>query len=245
MAYPIKNDQNNILSSNAVNIKNLTKKFNETIVLNDIHLSIPAGKFTVLLGPSGSGKTTLLRILADLEDATSGVVEKQGEQAVIFQESRLLPWKKVWQNVMIGLDNPDNKEKALHILQEVNLEHRSDAWPRTLSGGEAQRVGIARALVREPAFLMLDEPFAALDALTKIQMRKLIVNLWNKHNCAVLLISHDIDDALLMADHVVVLNQGKISFSLDIPWDRANRRQNPYFEQYRLQLLSALGVKEN
>ncbi|EHD13139.1 aliphatic sulfonate ABC transporter ATP-binding protein [Commensalibacter intestini A911] len=99
--------------------------------------------------------------------------------------------------------------------------------------------------MREPAFLMLDEPFAALDALTKIQMRKLVIDLWRKHHCAVLLISHDIDDALLMADQVVVLNKGSISYSLDIPWDRAKRRQHPEFEQYRLQLLSALGVQEN
>lgn len=244
MSYRAENYPIDVLSSNAVHIQNLTKKFNETTVLNDIHLSIPAGQFTVLLGPSGSGKTTLLRILADLEDATSGLIEKHEKQAVIFQESRLLPWKKVWQNVVIGLNVPNAKETSLKILQEVNLEHRADAWPRTLSGGEAQRVGIARALIREPAFLMLDEPFAALDALTKIQMRKLIIDLWKKHNCAVLLISHDIDDALLMADRVIVLNQGKISYSLDIPWDRANRRNHPDFEQYRLQLLSTLGVQE-
>lgn len=245
MLQSVENNKGDIFSSSAVHIKHLTKIFNDVAVLDDIHLSIPAGQFTVLLGPSGSGKTTLLRILADLEEATTGVVEKQGEQAIIFQESRLLPWKKVWQNVVIGLDTPNNKEKALQILQEVNLEHRADAWPRTLSGGEAQRVGIARALVREPAFLMLDEPFADLDALTKIQMRKLVIDLWRKHHCAVLLISHDIDDALLMADQVVVLNQGSISYSLDIPWDRAKRRQHPEFEQYRLQLLSALGVQEN
>ncbi|MDI2113841.1 ABC transporter ATP-binding protein [Commensalibacter nepenthis] len=244
MNYRAKNYSTDILTSNAVYIKNLTKKFNEITVLNNIHLSIPVGQFTVLLGPSGSGKTTLLRILADLDNATSGFIEKPEKQAVIFQESRLLPWKKVWQNVVIGLDIPNAKEVSLKILREVNLEHRADAWPRTLSGGEAQRVGIARALIREPAFLMLDEPFAALDALTKIQMRKLIIDLWKKHNCAVLLISHDIDDALLMADHVIVLNKGTINYNLDIPWNRENRRNHPEFEQYRLQLLSTLGVQE-
>jgi sulfonate transport system ATP-binding protein len=130
-----------------------------------------------ILGRSGSGKTTLLRVLAGLEIAAAGSVDIPIQSAVVFQEPRLLPWKPVWENVALGLHS-NARNRAREALREVSLSHRENAWPLTLSGGEAQRAGLARALVREPRFLLLDEPFAAIDALTRLKMHDLVLELW-------------------------------------------------------------------
>ncbi|GBQ63521.1 aliphatic sulfonate ABC transporter ATP-binding protein [Ameyamaea chiangmaiensis NBRC 103196] len=229
----------------AVIVEGLTKRFgNGPAVLDRLDLAIAPGEFVALLGHSGSGKSTLLRTLCGLDDVTEGTVSRPSEVSVVFQESRLLPWKRVWQNVVLGQDGADRRARAEAVLREVGLGHRIDAWPLTLSGGEAQRAALARALVREPAFLLLDEPFAALDALTRLKMQQLVSDLWVRHRCAVLLVTHDVDEALLLADRAVVLERGRIRTDLPITLDRPRRHADPTFERLRATLLESLGVHD-
>ena len=228
----------------AIRIEGLTRRFGGPAVLDGLDLSIGRGEFVALLGRSGSGKTTLLRTLARLDPVEDGVVVVPRSVSVVFQESRLLPWRKVWQNVALGLDGADARARAVAALEEVGLGHRLDAWPLTLSGGEAQRVGIARALVREPEFLLLDEPFASLDALTRLRMQVMVAALWQKHHCAVLLVTHDVDEALLLGDRAVVLDRGRIRSDLPIDLARPRRHDEPGFAAARRTLLTALDVDE-
>ena len=229
-----------------VRITNLSRQFSGgPPVLDHLSLTIPAGEFVVLLGRSGSGKSTLLRTLAGLDPVECGEVLRPGAVSVVFQESRLLPWRRVWQNVVLGQKGLATKKRALSVLAEVGLEHRVEAWPLTLSGGEAQRVALARALVRDPSFLMLDEPFAALDALSRIQMQALVLTLWRKHQCTTLLVTHDVDEALILADRVLVLENGRIKIDLPVPLSRPRRHADPVFEGLRCELLHALGVHDS
>jgi sulfonate transport system ATP-binding protein len=197
-----------------------------------------------LLGRSGSGKSTLLRTLAGLDEAPAGTVTVPAERAVVFQEPRLIPWKKVWANVALGLRTPDARERAVAALSEVGLSHRLEAWPLTLSGGEAQRAALARALVREPKLLLLDEPFAALDALTRLKTQGLVASLWRAHRPAVLLVTHDVDEALLLADRILVLDHGRIGFDLHVNLERPRRHAQPAFATLRSRLLRELGVED-
>ncbi|RAI57108.1 ABC transporter ATP-binding protein [Roseicella frigidaeris] len=216
-------------------------------VLDRLDLTIPAGEFVALLGRSGSGKTTLLRTLAGLDPVTEGTASLPARRAVVFQEPRLLPWKPVWRNVALGLPGEAavTRQRALAALQEVELSHRATAWPLTLSGGEAQRVGLARALVREPELLLLDEPFAALDALTRLRMQSLVGELWQRHRPAVLLVTHDVEEALLLADRVLVLAAGRLVEDLAVDLPRPRRRAAAAFDTLRVRLLATLGVDEN
>jgi sulfonate transport system ATP-binding protein len=185
----------------------------------------------------------LLRILAGLDRASGGTLNVPATRAVVFQEPRLMPWKKVWQNVALGLKDKFARARAVEALTEVGLAHRLDAWPVTLSGGEAQRVALARALVREPRLLLLDEPFAALDALTRIRMHELVSALWAAHKPSVLLVTHDVDEALLLADRVLVLADGRIGTEVT-PGEPHPRDRAMYgFSGMRAELLSALGVE--
>jgi sulfonate transport system ATP-binding protein len=228
----------------AVQVQGLTRAFGGNVVLDKLDLAIRPGEFVALLGRSGSGKSTLLRTLAGLDPAPPGVVTVPAARAVVFQEPRLMPWKKVWRNITLGLRTPDPKARAEAALAEVGLGHRMGAWPLTLSGGEAQRAALARALVREPQLLLLDEPFAALDALTRLQMQALVIALWQKHLPAVLLVTHDVDEALVLADRVLVLEHGRIAIDIDIALTHPRRRDTAAFMFYRTQLLEALGVSE-
>ncbi|GBR02840.1 ABC transporter ATP-binding protein [Acetobacter oeni] len=234
-------------NSGAVTVQGLTRRFsNGPPVLDRLDLTIAPGEFVALLGRSGSGKSTLLRTLSGLDPVTEGHVSRPRDVAVVFQESRLLPWKRVWQNIILGqTGGKAGRERAGEVLEEVGLGHRGDAWPLTLSGGESQRAALARALVREPAFLMLDEPFAALDALTRLRMQQLVAGLWTRHRCAVLLVTHDVDEALLLADRAVVLESGRIRTDLPIPLDRPRRHDDPRFGHLRSILLDALGVHDD
>jgi sulfonate transport system ATP-binding protein len=227
----------------AVRVRDLGRSFAGVTVLAGLDLDIAPGEFVALLGRSGSGKTTLLRILAGLDPLEYGELVVPATRAVVFQEPRLLPWKRVWQNVALGLGT-GGRLRALDALREVELEHRIEAWPLTLSGGEAQRAGLARALVREPDLLLLDEPFGALDALTRLRMQRLVGRLWEAHRCAVLLVTHDVEEALLLADRVLLLANGAIAQAWPVAVKRPRRSADPRIVALKAALLQALGVEE-
>jgi sulfonate transport system ATP-binding protein len=220
----------------------LSVAFGTNTVLDDLNLHIAPGEFVALLGRSGSGKTTLLRVLAGLHERTSGTLDVPQARSVVFQEARLLPWKRVIENVAIGLRAPNRRERAAVALREVGLDHRVDAWPATLSGGEAQRVGLARAIVRDPHVLLLDEPFASVDALTRLRMYELVIGLWRRHGPAVLLVTHDVDEALLLADRLLVLDGGRIVTDLRFDVGRPRDAADPSFAHARRTILARLGV---
>jgi sulfonate transport system ATP-binding protein len=226
----------------AVAVRGLSRSFGGPNVLDDLSFTLRQGQFVALLGRSGSGKSTLLRTLAGLDPAQPETLSVPAARSVVFQEPRLLPWKRVWQNVALGLRSNDAKTRALAALDEVGLSHRTEAWPLTLSGGEAQRAALARALVRAPKLLLLDEPFASLDALTRLRMQNLVGALWQAHRPAVLLVTHDVDEALLLADRVMVLQDGAIAIDIPVPLDRPRLHADPEFNRLRMALLAALGV---
>ncbi|MEU6698890.1 ABC transporter ATP-binding protein [Pseudonocardia sp. NPDC046786] len=231
-------------------VRGLTREFAGRRVLDGLDLTIDDGEFVALLGRSGSGKSTLLRLLAGLDDTSdagvSGAVDVPGSVAVAFQEPRLLPWRSVRDNVALGLHRDLGTETpgtvADRALDEVGLTPRAGAWPLTLSGGEAQRASLARALVREPELLLLDEPFGALDALTRITMHTLVLDLWRRHRPGVLLVTHDVDEALLLADRVLVLADGRIGAE-HLPGDRP--RDPERLVALRRTVLDELGVAED
>ena len=228
------------LVDSAVQVRGLTRQWAGPRVLDALDLDLAPGSFTALLGRSGSGKTTLLRTLAGLDPVPAGAsVSTPQPTTVVFQEPRLLPWKTVAENVTLGLTGARRAAEA--ALREVELGHRMDAWPVTLSGGEAQRAALARALVRRPRLLLLDEPFAALDALTRMRMHALMLELWRAHAPTTLIVTHDVDEALLLADRVLVLESGRIA--TDVAVDLPRPRDPAGFGSLRARLLRALGVE--
>jgi sulfonate transport system ATP-binding protein len=226
----------------AARVRGLTRAFDGRTVLDGVDLDIAPGEFVAMLGVSGTGKSTLLRALAGLDREVTGELTVPGTVAVAFQEPRLLPWRRVLANVGLGLRAQDPAAAARRALDEVGLTDRAGAWPLTLSGGEAQRAALARALVREPSLLLLDEPFSALDALTRIAMHRLVLRLWESHRPAVLLVTHDVDEALILADRVLVLASGRIVFSGPVDLPRPRDRDNPGLTELRHRLLTELGV---
>jgi sulfonate transport system ATP-binding protein len=226
----------------AASVRGLTRRFGDRVVLDDLDLDIGRGEFVAMIGRSGSGKSTLLRALAGLDRDVTGSVGVAGPVAVAFQEPRLVPWQRVLANVALGLRVPEPARAAAAALDEVGLTERAAAWPLTLSGGEAQRASLARALVRSPSLLLLDEPFSALDALTRITMHRLVLTLWERHRPAVLLVTHDVDEALAFADRVLVLRDGRIAHSSAISVPRPRDRDHPSLTALRLRLLTELGV---
>ena len=197
--------------SAVVTVTGLRRSFAGRIVINGLDLRIARGEFVALLGESGCGKTTLLRALAGLDPIDGGTVQGPPRPEVVFQEHRLLPWDTLWRNVALGLPARDAKRRANAALAEVGLAGRTDDWPRNLSGGQAQRVALARALVQSPELLLLDEPFAALDALTRIKMHGLVQQLVARHQPGVLLVTHDVDEAISLADRALVMRDGAIA----------------------------------
>jgi sulfonate transport system ATP-binding protein len=224
----------------AVRVRGLSRRFEQRTILDGIDLDVRSGEFVALLGASGSGKSTLLRILAGLDTDASGEVELPEARSVVFQDARLLPWKRVWNNVALGLPRVLARTRVDRALGEVALTSHRRAWPATLSGGESQRVALARALVREPALLLLDEPFGALDALTRLKMQGLLLDLWRRHRPAVILVTHDIDEALSLADRVLVLADGRFVADHRLaPRERPSERAG-----VKRRLLAMLGVTE-
>ena len=226
----------------AASVRGLTRRFGGRVVLDNLDLDISRGEFVAMIGRSGSGKSTLLRALAGLDRDVTGSLEVPGTVAVAFQEPRLVPWQRVLANVALGLRVPEPARVAAAALDEVGLTERAAAWPLTLSGGEAQRASLARALVRSPSLLLLDEPFSALDALTRISMHRLVLTLYERHRPAVLLVTHDVDEALALADRVLVLRDGRIAHSSTISVPRPRDRDHPSLTALRLRLLTELGV---
>ena len=228
-----------------VRLRGVRRAFGEHVVLADLALDLRAGEFVALLGRSGSGKTTLLRALAGLDPGVTGEIRTGGTPAVVFQDPRLLPWRSVLQNVALGLRDRDPQTRARRALAEVGLEGREDAWPRQLSGGQRQRVALARALVREPDLMLLDEPFSALDALTRVSAQALVNELWQRHQPAVLLVTHDVEESLLLADRVLIVDGGRIAYDERFDLERPRRRDHPDLVSRRRELLERLGVDDD
>ncbi len=223
-----------------IQVKNLSKFFGDTQVLKNINLTVVQGEFVALVGHSGCGKSTLLRLISNLETPTQGQITLNDAPVnkinpavrYLFQEARLLPWKTVWENVAIG-SSDRSKEKAICALQEVNLDNKAEEWPAVLSGGQKQRVSLARALAGEPKLLLLDEPLGALDALTRINMQSLIEELWKEQGFTVVLVTHDVSEAVYLADRVVLIEDGKIAMDEKITLARPRVKDSnfAYFEK--------------
>ncbi|MGV9803834.1 ABC transporter ATP-binding protein [Mycobacterium sp. NPDC003449] len=222
----------------------IRKRFGDNVILDGLELRIRAGEFVALLGRSGSGKSTFLRALAALDGDVDGQLRVPQRRAIVFQDPRLLPWQRVLANVVIGLPSTAPvRDRARAALAEVDLADKAEVWPRTLSGGEAQRVALARALVREPQLLLLDEPFGALDALTRIKMHGLLLELYRRHTPAVLLVTHDVDEAIVLADRVIVLSDGVLSLDVEVTVPKPRLRDSAEFASLRRRLLAQLGVE--
>ena len=230
-------------STPAVIVQGLRRSYGDRVVLGDLALRIERGEFVVLLGESGCGKTTLLRALAGLDPIDGGEIDGPPRPAVVFQEHRLLPWDPLWRNVALGLPQKGSRERAAAALHEVGLGDRLDEWPRTLSGGQAQRVALARALVQEPRLLLLDEPFAALDALTRIKMQALVKELVVRHRPGVLLVTHDVDEAITLGDRALIMRAGRIAAEYQVSPAARAHRSHPAAVALRDRLLSQLGVE--
>ncbi|MET8152923.1 ABC transporter ATP-binding protein [Actinoplanes sp. NPDC049668] len=230
----------------AVRVRDLHRSFNsDGGVLNGLDLDIAAGEFVALIGRSGTGKSTLLRALAGLDRdvAGHGRITVPEQVSVVFQDSRLLPWKRVLDNVIFGLRGSDAGDRGRQALEEVGLAGRERAWPYQLSGGEQQRAALARSLVREPQLLLADEPFGALDALTRIRMHALLRKLCEAHRPAVLLVTHDVDEAIVLADRVILLDAGVVRTDVRVELTHRSR-SDAGFAKLRTLLLDGLGVDE-
>lgn len=227
-------------------VRQLSRSFSGTTILDAVDLTIRKGEFVALLGRSGSGKSTLLRALAGLDHGVAGTGDLfvASDVSVVFQDSRLLPWARVLDNVALGLSGREVRQRAGTVLADVGLAGRDRAWPYELSGGEQQRVALARSLVRDPALLLADEPFGALDALTRVRMHHLLKELCAKYEPGVLLVTHDVDEAVTLADRVLVLDGGSfvVDRHLDFQTPGARTYRNPEFVAHREALLAALGV---
>ena len=229
----------------AVHLHGFSRSFHGKQVLHDLYLDVPPGQFVALLGESGSGKTTLLRALAglDAEAQSSGGAAAHGNVSVLFQDSRLLPWLSVLDNLTLGLDAQEVRTAAGQLLREVGLADKAAVWPGTLSGGQKQRAALARSLLREPHVLLADEPFGALDALTRIRMHGLLRRMVDRIRPTVLLVTHDVDESLLLADRILVLKDGKIAEDHAVGLAHPRRPDHPAFMQLRATLLRSLGVE--
>ena len=217
----------------ALTIRDLHKSFGDHEVLRGIDLHIPAGQFVAVVGRSGCGKSTLLRLIAGLETASAGTVSfseqpRPEDVRVMFQEPRLLPWARVLSNVEVGLGrdraSADAQTRAENALVEVGLGDKRGQWPAVLSGGQKQRVALARALVSRPRVLAFDEPLGALDALTRISMQRLLERVWHDQAFTAILVTHDVSEAVALADRVLVIEDGRIAHDIDVDIPRPRRR---------------------
>jgi sulfonate transport system ATP-binding protein len=229
----------------AVRADAIVKRYGARSVLDGVAIEIEPGGFVAIVGRSGCGKSTLLRLLAGLERADGGTITLDGDAAsahrddvrIMFQDARLLPWKRVLDNVALGLPGADARERAREALAQVGLEDRGGDWPAVLSGGQRQRVALARALVHRPRLLLLDEPLGALDALTRIEMQRLIERLWQRHGFTALLVTHDVSEAVALADRVVLIEDHRIALDAPIGLVRPRRHGDAAFAAHEERLL--------
>ncbi|MES2975323.1 MAG: ATP-binding cassette domain-containing protein [Pseudomonadota bacterium] len=224
--------------------RGLSKKFGSREVLRNTELVIEPGEFVAIVGRSGCGKSTLLRLVAGLDDATGGTLRIDGKDVsglredtrIMFQDSRLLPWKRVVDNVTLGLP-PKDRPRAAEVLGQVGLADRQPDWPAKLSGGQRQRVSLARALVHNPRLLLLDEPLGALDALTRIEMHRLIEGLWQRNGFTALLVTHDVQEAVALADRVILIENGRIALDERIALARPRSQGDAAFAALEKRIL--------
>jgi len=225
-------------------IRGLSKRYGKRQVLQHTELVIEPGEFVAIVGRSGCGKSTLLRLVAGLEAATQGSIRLDGQDVsglredtrIMFQDSRLLPWRRVIENVALGLP-PGGHAAAADVLAQVGLADRQPDWPARLSGGQRQRVSLARALVHNPRLLLLDEPLGALDALTRIEMHQLIEGLWQRNGFTALLVTHDVQEAVALADRVILIEDGRIALDERVRIARPRERSEPLFGQIEKKIL--------
>lgn len=255
---PTNHNQRDISRTGFLEIENLFKSYptsngSEFVVLNGVNLTVKENEYISVIGHSGCGKSTLLKIVAGLEKATSGSVRLDGkeirkpgaERMMVFQHYSLLPWLTVRENIRLAVDevlkNATRAEKISIVnehLAMVNLNAAADKYPDEISGGMKQRVGIARALAIRPMMLLMDEPFGALDALTRGKLQQQVLNIWESHRQAVMMITHDVDEAIYMSDRIVLMTNGPsatIGEILDVPFEHprdraAMRNSKEYFE---------------
>ncbi len=232
--------------------RHLFKKYGEREVLRNTQLDIEPGQFVAIVGRSGCGKSTLLRLVAGLEHATSGdlvignraVQGLRADTRIMFQDSRLLPWKRVLDNVALGLPG-DQRQGAIDVLGQVGLGDRLNDWPARLSGGQRQRVSLARALVHNPKLLLLDEPLGALDALTRIEMHRLIEGLWLRNGFTALLVTHDVQEAVALADRVILIEDGRIALDETISLARPRSQGDAAFAAIEKRILDRVLQRPN
>ncbi|CAG9182599.1 Vitamin B12 import ATP-binding protein BtuD [Cupriavidus laharis] len=228
----------------ALRVQQVVKRYDGREVLHRIELSAAPGEFVAIVGRSGCGKSTLLRLVAGLEASDEGAITLDAQPArtlqqdirVMFQDSRLLPWKRVQENVALGLPR-ERRDEAAAVLGQVGLADRADAWPARLSGGQRQRVALARALVHHPRLLLLDEPLGALDALTRIEMQGLIESLWSRLGFTALLVTHDVSEAVALADRIVLIEDGRIAMDEPVALARPRQRGSSAFAQLEERVL--------
>jgi sulfonate transport system ATP-binding protein len=224
-----------------IRVRSVSKSYAGREVLKTLDVEVAAGEFVAIVGRSGCGKSTLLRLIAGLEQASGGGIGfgahgEKPEIRIMFQDSRLLPWKRVLDNVGLGL--PRASLASAKALAQVGLEERAGEWPAVLSGGQRQRVALARALVHDPELLLLDEPLGALDALTRIEMQQLIESLWKERGFTAVLVTHDVQEAIALADRVLLIEDGEITLDERISLPRPRARGNLAFAQLEERILA-------
>ena len=237
-----------------ISISRLAKRFGEREVLHGLDLDIDGGQFVAIVGRSGCGKSTLLRLLAGLDDPSGGNIRLDGREKrdliddvrMMFQDARLLPWRTVIQNVALGLagSKTEIRERALAVLAQVGLADRADEWPNRLSGGERQRVALARALIHRPRLLLLDEPLGALDALTRIEMQRLIEQIWRQHQFTAVLVTHDVSEAVALADRILLIEDGRITLDETVQLARPREHGESHFARLEGRVLKRLMTVE-
>ncbi|MDR1461793.1 MAG: ATP-binding cassette domain-containing protein [Azoarcus sp.] len=233
-----------------VRLEAVQRRFGERIVIDNLTTRFAAGEFITVVGRSGCGKSTLLRLLAGLDAAQGGQLyadgrplkEAIGDVRIMYQDARLLPWRSVVNNVALGLTGKRDivRALALEALSQVGLADRADEWPENLSGGQRQRVALARALVHRPRLLLLDEPLGALDALTRIEMHRLIERIWREHRFTAVLVTHDVSEAVVLADRILLIEDGQVALDQMVELARPRARGDAAFAQLEGQVLDRL-----
>jgi sulfonate transport system ATP-binding protein len=223
-----------------IKIESLTKRFGVNTILKDINLTIRPGEFVAIVGKSGCGKSTLLRLIEGLETPTEGEIQINGVKKTgvdsnirfVFQEPRLLPWKKVIDNVTLGASKHDENLAKL-ALERVGLSEKETQWPHVLSGGQRQRVSLGRALAGHPKVLLFDEPLGALDALTRLEMQNLIEALWKELGFTAIIVTHDVSEAVRLADRVIIIedNEIRLDMNIELPRPRVTGNDRSYYEK--------------